>query len=82
MSKKLKNPGFSGPAGKRWGHTAPSAKTKAPHDATYGSSPDMLDKRGMIVEPDVRRKVAKYFKKMKLREMIRELIIELFESSS
>ena len=81
MSKNLKDPGFSGPAGKRWGHTAPGAKTKAPHDATYGAAPDMLDKRGMIVEPDVRRKIAKYFKKMKLREMLNELISEILRTS-
>ena len=82
MSKKLKDPGFSGPADKRWGHAEPRAKTKAPHDATYGAAPDMLDKRGMIVEPDVRRKIAKYFKKMRLREMIRELVIEMMDTST
>jgi hypothetical protein len=37
----------------------------------------MLDQPGMIVEPDVRRKIAKYFKKMKLREMIEEIIDNL-----
>lgn len=54
----------------------PRAKTRAPHDPTYGNEPDMLDEPGMIVEPDVRRTIAKYFKKMKLREMIEEMIDE------
>jgi len=55
----------------------PRAKTKAPRDITYGREPDMLDKPGLIVEPDVRRKIAKYFKKMKMREMIEEIVDEL-----
>jgi hypothetical protein len=55
----------------------PRAKTKAPHDPTYGREPDMLDKPGLIVEPDVRRKIAKYFKKMKMREMIEEILDEM-----
>jgi hypothetical protein len=82
MSKKLKNPGFSDPADKRWGHTEPHAKTKAPHDPTYGNEPDMLDKRGLIVEPDVRLKIAKYFKKMKMREMIEQIVDEMLDSVS
>lgn len=55
----------------------PKAKTRAPHDPTYGSQPDMLDKPGLIVEPDVRQKIAKYFKKMRMREMIEEIIDEM-----
>jgi hypothetical protein len=37
----------------------------------------MLDQPGLVVEPDVRRKIAKYFKQMKLREMIEEIIDEM-----
>lgn len=55
----------------------PRAKTKAPRDPTYGSEPDMLDRPGLIVEPDVRRKIAKYFKAMKLREMIESILDEM-----
>jgi hypothetical protein len=55
----------------------PRAATRPPHDATYGSEPDMLDAPGLIVEPDVRRKIAKYFRKMKLREIIEEIIDEM-----
>lgn len=51
-------------------------KKIAPHDATYGNEPDLLDKPGVIVEPDVRKKISNYFTKMKLREMIREYIRE------
>lgn len=59
------------------GHSgrAPKAKTKAPHDRTYGSQDDMLDKPGTIVEPEVREKISKYFKTMGLREWIREIIL-------
>jgi len=49
-------------------------KRKAPHDATYGSEPDMLDRPGVIVEPDVRKKISDYFTKMKLREFIRDFL--------
>ena len=55
----------------------PRAKTRAPHDITYGNEPDMLDEPGIIVEPDVRRKIAKYFKTMKLREMIEQILDEM-----
>ena len=55
----------------------PRAKTRPPHDPTYGSEPDMLDAPGLIVEPDVRQKIAKYFRKMKLREMIEEILDEM-----
>lgn len=55
----------------------PRAKTRPPHDPTYGSEPDMLDASGLIVEPDVRQKIAKYFRKMKLREMIEEILDEM-----
>lgn len=51
-------------------------KKKAPHDATYGSEPDLLDKPGVIVEPDVRKKISDYFTKMKLREFIRDCLKE------
>ena len=54
----------------------PRAKTKAPHDPTYGNQDDMLSEPGVIVEPDVRRKIASYFKKMKLRETILEILIQ------
>ena len=37
----------------------------------------MLDEPGLIVEPDVRRKIAKYFKQMKMREMIEKIIDEM-----
>ena len=58
------------------GHRAdePHARTRAPHDPTYGAETDMLARPGLIVEPDVRRKIAKYFKKMKMREMIEEIV--------
>lgn len=58
------------------GHRAvePRARTRAPHDPTYGAETDMLDRPGLIVEPDVRRKIAKYFKKMRMREMIEEIV--------
>ena len=46
-------------------------KKRAPHDRTYGNEPDLLDKPGVIVEPDVRKKISDYFGKMKLREFIR-----------
>jgi len=49
-------------------------KKRPPHDSTYGNEPDLLDKPGVIVEPDVRKKISNYFTKMKLREMISELI--------
>jgi hypothetical protein len=55
----------------------PRAKTHAPHDPTYGSQSDMLDEPGLIVEPDVRRKIASYFKKLKLREMIEQILDEM-----
>lgn len=54
---------------------APKAK-RAPYDSTYGSEPDLLDKPGVIVEPDVRKKISNYFSKMKLREFIRDCIKE------
>lgn len=57
----------------------PRAKTRAPHDPTYGKEPDMLDEPGLIVEPDVRRKIAKYFKQMRMREMIEEIIDEMID---
>jgi hypothetical protein len=59
------------------GHSgrAPKAKTKAPHDRTYGAQDDMLDQPGTIVEPEVREKISKYFKTMRLREWIREIIL-------
>jgi hypothetical protein len=37
----------------------------------------MLDQPGLMVEPDVRQKIAKYFRQMKLREMIEEIIEEM-----
>ena len=49
-------------------------KKSAPRDATYGNEPDMLDRPGVIVEPDVRKKISDYFSKMKLREFIGEAI--------
>jgi len=55
----------------------PRAKTRAPHDPTYGSQSDMLDEPGLMVEPDVRRKIASYFKKMKLREMVEQILDEM-----
>jgi hypothetical protein len=82
LKKKLKDPGFSGPERKQWGHAEPRAKTKAPHDITYGNEPDLLDKRGLIVEPDVRLKIAKYFKKMKMREIIEQLVDEMLDGIS
>jgi len=54
----------------------PAAKTTAPHDPTYGGEPDLLDHPGTIVEPDVRKKISKYFRSMKLREWIREVLME------
>jgi len=35
-----------------------------------------LDHPGTIVEPDVRKKISKYFRSMKLREWIREVLME------
>lgn len=58
--------------------TAPSAHTRPPRDATYGSEPDLIDKDGTIVEPDVRVKISKYFKDIHLRESnIRDLVREI-----
>lgn len=65
-------PGYSG--------KSKSAKTRAPKDPTYGSEPDMLDKDGIIVEPDVRKKIASYFKDMGLREWVRLIIREEFRN--
>lgn len=53
---------------------APSAKTKAPHDLTYGAESEMLDEPGTIVEPEVREKVSDYLKTMGLRECIRFIL--------
>jgi len=52
-------------------------KKKSPHDATYGNEPDLLNKPGVIVEPDVRKKISNYFTKMKLREFIRDCLKEI-----
>lgn len=58
--------------------TARGARTRPPRDATYGSEPDLLDKAGTIVEPDVRLKISRYFKDMHLRESeIRDLVREI-----
>jgi len=54
----------------------PKVKTKAPHDPTYGKEPDMLDQPGLLVEPDVRQKIAKYFKQMRLREILYKMVLE------
>ena len=40
---------------------------KPPHDATYGEQPDLLDKPGLIVEPEVRKVIAAYMDHMGLR---------------
>jgi len=40
---------------------------KPPHDPTYGEQPDLLDKTGLIVEPDVRKVIAAYMDHMGLR---------------
>ena len=40
----------------------------------------MLDKDGIIVEPDVRKKIASYFKDMGLREWVRLIIREEFRN--
>jgi len=54
-----------------------SRKQKASYyDSTYGQEPDLLDQPGVIVEPDVRKKIADYFKKMLLREIIQMMIKE------
>jgi hypothetical protein len=60
------------------GHSglAPKAKTRAPHDRTYGAQDDMLDEPGTIVEPDMREKISQYFKTMKLREWVRLILRE------
>lgn len=42
-------------------------RVRPPHDPTYGEEPDMLDKEGLIVEPDVRRVISAYMKDMGLR---------------
>ena len=55
----------------------PKARTKPPHDPTYGSERDLLDEPGMFVEPDVREKISKYFRSMGLREWIRSVIEEV-----
>lgn len=52
-------------------------KSQVKNDPTYGSEPDMLDQPGVIVEPDVRKKIADYFKKMMLRETIRSILYEI-----
>ena len=40
---------------------------RPPNDPTYGEQPDLLDKEGLIVEPDVRRVIAAYMRDMGLR---------------
>jgi len=40
---------------------------RPPRDPTYGEEPDLLDKPGLIVEPDVRRVIAAYMRDMGLR---------------
>lgn len=40
---------------------------KPPRDPTYGEEPDLLDREGLIVEPDVRRVIAAYLRDMGLR---------------
>ena len=42
-------------------------RRRPPHDPTYGEQPDLLDKPGLIVEPDVRRVIAAYMRDMGLR---------------
>jgi|LauGreDrversion4_2_1035121.scaffolds.fasta_scaffold500501_2 hypothetical protein len=56
-----------------------AARKSKQRDRTYGGQPDMLDLPGTIVEPDVRAKIADYFEKMKLREMLRDLIREIID---
>jgi hypothetical protein len=50
-------------------------RRRPPRDPTYGAEPDLLDKPGVIVEPDVRRKIAKYYDDMLLREIIMEILL-------
>ena len=52
-------------------------KSQVKNDPTYGQEPDLLDQPGIIVEPDVRKKIADYFKKMMLRETIRSILYEI-----
>ena len=49
------------------GSLAGPKRRKAPRDPTYGDEPDLLDKPGLIVEPDVRRVIAAYMRDMGLR---------------
>jgi hypothetical protein len=49
-------------------------RRRPPADPTYGSEPDLLDKAGVIVEPDVRRKIASYYDDMLLREVIKRIL--------
>jgi hypothetical protein len=50
-------------------------RSRPPRDPTYGEEPDLLDKPGVIVEPDVRRRIAKYYDDMLLREIIKEILL-------
>lgn len=45
-------------------------RRRPPKDATYGEVPDLLDRPGVIVEPDVRDRIARYFDDMLLRERV------------
>jgi hypothetical protein len=45
-------------------------RRRPPSDPTYGEVPDLLDRPGVIVEPDVRDRIAKYFDDMLLREWV------------
>jgi hypothetical protein len=42
-------------------------RSRPKRDPTYGREPDLLDKEGLIVEPDVRRVIAAYMRDMGLR---------------
>ena len=50
-------------------------RRRPPRDPTYGEEPDLLDKPGVIVEPDVRRRIARYYDDMLLREVIMEILL-------
>ena len=56
-----------GPPAPGLGSLKDPSRRKPERDPTYGQEPDMLDREGLIVEPDVRRVIAAYMRDMGLR---------------
>ncbi len=57
--------------------TSKDVRKRKGHDRTYGKQDDMLDRPGVIVEPDVRKKVSDYLNTMGLREWVREILLTM-----